>query len=379
MSQQQVRIIHIPLIPRTTAGTIIFPWKGDMFKSDSYSLGLSNDQFLSEEGYQFFSKIHSVFQNPLSEEDRRRLNEFSLRRRCLFSFVVLFIIYWVVPTNFIEMLTTQETVFLSVVFVSYIGLSMFWSQLNEIFQPHPLDFKFEKCQDIADEHNEILRSRGLKWGLSGFPHWIELTKDLKKQAYKFQVNTEEKITFNLMRGRYSKDFYLPQMTDERISHEEMYQMISKINADLRRPFRRLNPMGFAFCGAFYVVFLIWLKIFESIPEMWAFLFGFALFLILLVIPVGIFIWVDSRFQETFKVKYTADFQRYIRELNENLKSRGLRWSLPNEFPDSIELCKDYMNQNLSSQEIDTPLYSQERNSNKKLGKNKYAPLPEHED
>lgn len=51
-----------------------------------------------------------------------------------------------------------------------------------------------------------------------------------------------------------------------------------------------------------------------------------------------------------KSETKARCQQIINKQNEILKSRGLRWSLPKEFPNWIELHKDYQNPKIGSKQ-----------------------------
>jgi len=250
-----------------------------------------------------------------------------------------------------------------------------WVQSKKGFKTQPVDPSFEKCQDIVDEQNVLLRSRGLKWHLPNeFPSWIELTKNLERCVDEFQIETEGKITFILKRGRYSKDFYLPEMTEGRISHEEMHEFISQINADLRRPFARLNPGWFVFfliCDT-WIFALVMIN--DHLLELSSPFMNFVIVIILLVLSIIIATRVGSGYEEKLRVEFAASFEEQINEFNEILRSQGLRWKLPSQFPASIELCKDYNSQGDDSLETS----SEYNGGNRRFGKNGYAPLVEDE-
>lgn len=380
MWRQQDQVIPIP---STTASTIVFPFKRrpKTFETGFYSPELTDDQVSLEEVNQFFSKIHSAFHSPLSKEDQRRLNEPPLLRLYLTGPLSILILV-IIQIHFEEVMTLRETLILVIIWSNSVGLSLIWNWINEGFKPYPVILEFEKCQDIVDEYNETLQARGFKWRLPDqFPHWIELTKDLEKRANEVQAETEEKMIFSLKRGRFSKDFYSPEMTNGRISHEEMYQMISKINADLRRPFPRLNPKWLAFCLVLDIVILILVQINIYVPVPWNFLIGYALLGSFALIFIRCPALFEFGYQKKLKVDYTADFQRYMSELNETLRGRGLRWHLPKEFPDSIELLKDYKNQKVRT--VDLSLDNQKSEENEEVENQKaernfknnlYAPL-----
>ncbi len=370
MSQQTI------YIPPNTARTVVFPLNtgSKTFYTNFYSPDLTRDQVSIEEVNQFFSKIHSAFHDP------RPVNIWtSFGFTLLVSYLLPLAAFIILIPKNMDMMS-GEGLFFYVTFVEYIIITLVWFESRRGYKPQPVDPLFERCQDVVDEHNEILRGRGLRWRLpEQFPLWIELTKDEERQAHQFQVESEERITFSLRKRRYSKNFYLPEMTDGKISHEEMHEFISQINTNLRRPFVRLNPAWFVcllFCDAWILALY---KINHNFPEMLSSCMNFVIVIILLFISMFIYSGVESTFEEKFRAEFTTEFQGCISEFNENLRNRGLRWCLPGQFPFYIELCKDYKNQNLSSQQNEIPLYSQERNSNKRLGKNQYAQLPDNED
>lgn len=92
-----------------------------------------------------------------------------------------------------------------------------------------------KCQQVIDKHNEILKSRGLRWSLpKEFPNWIELHKDYQNpkanhnqsqeapdsqepsvsqsQEIKLNVKPESKPQQNFL-GRSNNEKYAPLSDD----------------------------------------------------------------------------------------------------------------------------------------------------------------------
>jgi len=96
--------------------------------------------------------------------------------------------------------------------------------------------------------------------------------------------------------------------------------------------------------------------------------------ILLIVSIIIAIRVGSGYEEKLRIEFAASFEEQINEFNEILRGRGLRWNLPSQFPNSIELCKDYNNQEDDSLETS----SEYNGENRRFGKNGYAPLGEDE-
>jgi len=233
-----------------------------------------------------------------------------------------------------------KSLFLILIWIEFFALFLNYYENKKGFMRENIDPVFEKCQDIVDDQNETLRSRGFKWNLpEQFPAWIELTKDLEKGANVFQADSEEKISFNLRKGRYSKDFYLPEMTGGRISYEEMCDFICEINADLRKPFSRTLPRWFFFCPVFDVLIIALILINDYFPL--SSFMNFVFVVVFLVCSIIVAIKVGSRYEEKFRAEFTDDSQGLIDGLNETLKGKGLRWNLPAQFPYSIELCKEY--------------------------------------
>jgi len=341
-----------------------------MFEKDFYSPALTGNRVSSEEVNQFFSKIHSAIRKPFPENSKRP-------PPFLLGFALMFLVPFISWNLAGYFGTTLEK---SILFF-FIGAQPFflytmWPPSVNKSRQQPLDILFERCQDIVDEQNEILRDRGLKWRLPAeFPYWIELTKDLKKQADEFQVNTEEKITFNLKRGRYSKDFYSPDMTDGKISHEEMHEFISRINDDLRRPPAGMNPGWFVFFLLFDAWVIALLKINDDFPYLLSSRMNYVIVIILLALSTTIATWVGSWDDRKFK----GYFQGLISEFNEILRSRGLRWNLPSKFPDSIELYKDYQEDDSSATSSEDDGEATHQNENRRNRSDLSVPLLEDHD
>jgi len=267
-----------------------------------------------------------------------------------------------------------------------------------------------KCQEIVDQHNKILRSRGLKWSCpSQFPDWIELTKDLQKPNNEFeqisQISeippmTETTIIFpvqffvfplkyrNLQSQQtkptrdyiFSADFYSSEMTDDRLSHEEVQDFISEMNVGYRKILKsstdqaeeKIYPPLFYLIGSF---FLFMVCVHPSILKKFE-------YLIIGFMVVGLIFFFVKECRETDKknIQIRAECQTIVDKYNQNLRHRGLRWSLPEKFPLWIELCKDYSSRiqlidipsNAEDLEAQRPKY--DRNYYKKPQNDMYARL-----
>ena len=239
-----------------------------------------------------------------------------------------------------------------------------------------------KCQEIVDQHNKILRSRGLKWSIPcQFPDWIELTKDMQRQNNEFEPTfehrcipptTEATIVFPAQfftlptmskRSRnyiFSSDFYSSEMTDERVSREEVQDFISEVNISYRKTLKSYTgeipqkvvvlPV-YLYMSSFILLAGISIHFPDLIGEEMFSLLAFALWAI-----CSTFMFVRfRRLKNKQNTQIRAGCQKVVDKYNQALRNRGLRWHLSEKFPLWIELCKDYSSR---TQLVDMPSFQQ---------------------
>ncbi len=220
------------------------------------------------------------------------------------------------------------------------------------------------CQEIADQQNKILRSRGLKWNLpENFPDWIELTKDMEKpmnglrsisQQHIIPPITRDTIVFPAWNSKipenfmFSHEFYSPEMTDDRISREEIQDFISEVNADQRKTSKNHDSGRSKEEGVLRIYLFLCLMFLPQYIDRYFDHFVAEIMIVTNISAVTILIFYmvlsDNRHNKEKNIKIRAGCQKIVDKYNETLSIRGLRWHLPEKFPLWIELCKDYKDQ-----------------------------------
>ncbi len=268
----------------------------------------------------------------------------------------------------------------------------------------------DKCQDMLDRENEILRSQNLKWHLPDtFPAWIELTKDMRKQNNDLEIpaqnvipqTTATRIIFPRQRYknedkngetlRFSYDLFSTEMVNHQISYKEVQEYLCETNVHLRTPFKMTSRMAWVthICLCIELFGVLYVR--NHIPDRLTALQQF------LIVVSSTFITFHlsgdelNKEEEKKKNNIKLGAKRIVDKYNRNLQNRGLRWYLPNEFPQWIELCNS-QNQGPDSQPINIhPPENQEssitpgddvemgnqsgdQNSNKAFENNLSAPL-----
>ncbi len=406
-------------ISPTTVKTIIFPFKRELstFSTDLYSPEMTDDQISLQEINHFISLIEAEYklyeqrntelseQWKMEKDEKDKSDEFACYWIMLTPLLLILSLF-LFPICFPKAFPSLEGVFPT--FFWFIHLLIFLEQKKESSSPSSFpsfetifDQMKEKCQKIADEHNKILRIRGLKWSIPlQFPDWIELTKDIEKQNIEFELSTpfgvpsttESMIIFPIQRYKYfthfedfqncgfSQDFYSPETTHGRISREEIQDFLSEVNDKLQKPLKKepksepktnflLFKLYISF--AFLVLYLSthFLHAFES-P------LGFIMTLILFS-PALIEVDEYTKRQDcknSYSENRKTRCQEIVEKYNETLQSRELRWHLPEEFPSWIELCKDYKTRRESIQLVEIS-GSKRKTRKRNYGQDeKYAPL-----
>lgn len=409
-------------IPPTTAETIVFPFKEELktFSTDFYSPDMMDDQVSLQEINQFVSQIEAEFklyeQRKTELEEQLKMDRESFEDQCcqIILNILLFYSSLFFFAFFPKIFPKLEALFPT--FFCLIHLAIFKEQKRESsLSSYPsfetlFDQMKKKCQEIADEHNKILRNRGLKWSIPlQFPYWIELNKDMEKQNIEFELltqlgvpsTTEYMIIFPIQRYKYftdfedfqncgfSQDFYSPETTHGRISREEIQDFLSEVNAELQKPLKKepkpqpkiktnFLPFQLYISFVFLVLYLSshFLHAFESLMGLIItfILFGPALKEVVDYEERKVCQDSDSE-KRTLQIKARkARCQEIGEKYNETLQSRELRWHLPEEFPSWIELCKDYKTRREPIQLVEIS-GSKRKAQKRNYGQDeKYAPL-----
>jgi len=175
------------------------------------------------------------------------------------------------------------------------------------------------------------------------------------------ASTHERLAFPLINSEFDSSFYNPGFTDGRASSEEIRQILTEIQAVRRPIFADLKKSH-----SRYILFVIF-------SFLLAFCFGFFLAtfigsvaaLFSFVLCIFLFVIVSWNLRSKI-IKATQDSQAAVNQVLEkysgSFASRGLRWSLPINFPTWIELHKDYLlSQNAGGQPVYMPpnMYQQQ--------------------
>ncbi len=382
-------------IPPTTSKTVVFPFdkESKTLQKNFYEPELTSDQVSIGEVNQFFNDIESEFKS--SETDLAS---------CCFVFIImiLFLMDFMVtivlstsPDRAFELFTNEEAIALAwiVPFVIFLIFKLCNGQLDDDNFSNQRNWK---CRDIVEEYNGTLESKGLKWHLpEKFPAWIELTKHMDKKSNDgfaitnqspIPATTELIIIFPAQRFLFSKiyrftqDFYSPDMVDGRVSSKEMTSFLIQINEFLRRPIEESFKISYSLllwlCFELFGLFYIY----NHLPNLLTTLTIVIIAAISVILCIILYIIEFHNEEKKINMQIKNGCQEILDQHNRILRGRGLRWRLPEEFPDWIELCKDDKNNNLSSQQSEREPEERKEYSDqdhqKKMKKQMYVPLPE---
>ena len=157
--------------------------------------------------------------------------------------------------------------------------------------------------------------------------------------------TDITIVFPKTGSRFYSEYYSPDLTDHRLSREDIAQFMQKIDNIRLNPedSRRENRCTLYLLIAWLLEYvtkklLCYLGILDEDQGqtyMW--------------IAVIFSCMISCCFFGHIEENQKDAIRKMVGEENQILKNKGLRWNLPNEFPAWIELCKDYKNQNYINQ------------------------------
>ncbi len=341
-------------VPPSTSKTITFPWKEESkaLYTAFYEPEMTNGKVSLEEINKFISVINS----------KCKLYKKESECDCFGFFVMITIIldlslFFAQPRdNFFGIFTNGEAILLTWFLWGLTYLlcgSLCGYQAEADFQSQMR----EKFQDMLDRENAILRDRNLKWHLPDeFPHWIELTKDMKKNnddveiPYPVPQATETTIIFPRRRYKSKKtelpqtwrfyyDFFSPDMTAEKISIKEVQKLFSEIDVYLRVTDKRDGKMTLLFFLYLGLPLFVLLYVCNHFPD---FLTTLQIMIIALnSLCVSLLLWFRKWEKEEKKREdqRRAGSQSIVDKYNKTLENKGLKWQLPDLFPLWIELCK----------------------------------------
>ena len=140
---------------------------------------------------------------------------------------------------------------------------------------------------------------------------------------------------------FHPDVYSPEDTDQRLSQEKVKFFLSKIDSVTNRYFFREKMIQFLcaliFIGGFIELTILLVRYSKLKVDIRDFL-AIGIICYILIIPIYYLLKCMSMIKPSAEV----DCQNFIDDENERIGRRGLRWLLPKNFPESIELHKDYL-------------------------------------
>lgn len=143
------------------------------------------------------------------------------------------------------------------------------------------------------------------------------------------------IPYEFFQGKFSKTVYDSQMTENRASNEEINQVLGNVEEILSR-----KPSYAKTFGILLTIYLI---------------AGLIAFLLQNTFNYTFQYWFEGSFWLflgivcfTFWMMYVNQWRKrkveagdYIDSIQHGFKQRGLRWHIPQQFPQWIEIFKDY--------------------------------------
>ncbi len=396
-------------IPPTTSKTVVFPFdkESKTFQKDFYEPELTGDQLSNEEVNQFLNDIEAELNKPSETNSAWTCFVISMIGLCWLDIIVTIFI-WVLPDRDFKEITKGEVIH----FAWMMPFVLIFLFLLCNGPPPESSGQLRKCKlrEIADKYNGALESKGLKWYLPDkFPAWIELTKHMDKKnnetddfetvGQQVPKTTEFTIIFPAKRKKnslslicqFNQDLYSPDMVNGRVSSQEMRVFLAEINNFFRTPIKRtsIEERSWKICcclGLWLQIELFGLCHFDNhFPEIlttFHYIMGVYSFLACILL---FFYFANSAIKRR-EMQRKNGCQEILDEQNRTLQGRGLRWCLPKEFPDWIELCKDEDNHNFirpqSEREPENDIEEGNQDSSqgyqKKFKDQMYVPLLEDE-
>ena len=399
-------------VPPTSSKTVVFPLNEqyNTYYTEFYESSMTNNQVSLQQINNFISDINAEYKLYKKKVDKQYWKA-SFFGMLLSLALLLDIMMLVAPSSddFLGLFTNGEVVILS--WFLLFSIHKLYGYLCDCkLGTDVLSELKDKCQDLLDEQNEILRSRNLKWlPPVEFPTWIELTKDMKKPNKNLKVAAQQPIpqtTENLIifpiqcyifnqklerLWRFSQDFFSPDMADGRISCQEVHDFLSEINACLRISYKGSFKVPFAVLICLSVELFGLLYVSNHFPDFLTTLQIITIAVISVIVSLVLYDRVTQREFQKRKALCKARCQTIVEKYNETLQTRGLRWQLPDQFSLWIELCKVPQNHDPNRELIDIPTENQElpinpgdeieagnQNHNRRFQNDRYAPLVEDE-
>jgi len=143
------------------------------------------------------------------------------------------------------------------------------------------------------------------------------------------------IPYEFFKGRFSKTVYTPEMTENRASNEEINQVLAKVE-DILSSKPSYAKTFFSLLMIYIIAGIIAFLLQKPFNYTFQYWFEGSFFLFLGVVFFAfLFIYANQ------VKKRKAEVNDYIDSIQYGFKQRGLRWHLPQQFPQWIEIFKDY--------------------------------------
>jgi len=199
------------------------------------------------------------------------------------------------------------------------------------------DERLFKVQAVIYRYNQEFLSQGLRWYIPDQDLYsIQLYKEYEIQDHFDPERTYAIFYFNPDSKAFLSDFYSPELTDCKISTEEIRQILAEF-ALFREAHERKMISRYAIILGFWVIiaiitYLLFAADFERKRKTDEELFtssGF-LFLIVALLKLAILGVVGVVFTKMRKIQ-SSRCQSEIEKQNRRLASRGLKWQVPFSF------------------------------------------------
>jgi len=156
--------------------------------------------------------------------------------------------------------------------------------------------------------------------------------------------------FNEQSNTFETDFYDPGLLDNQVSFEELNQFISEINGEYKLYKKGLVKEKLNDCFACSIVLIlnlyIYAFIFHSNNDPQSLLTITETIILTSVLSLFICVLCGCRLDELDVLsQMKGNCQDLVDQQNEILRSRDLKWHLPDQFPAWIELTKDMKKRN----------------------------------
>jgi len=216
--------------------------------------------------------------------------------------------------------------------------------------PKLKDERLFKVQAVVFRQNQEFLQQGLRWYIPDEDLYsIQLYKEYEIQDHFDPARTYAIFYFDPSNKRFISDFYDPELTEGKISTEEINQILAELalfrKAHEQRMILRYAIFPVSWIIVIIVSYLLFAVDFERKKKAGEELFtgsGF-LFLSLALLNLAIFCILGFLFTKLRKL-HVLKCQAGIEIQNQKLASRGLKWQIPSSFMERsiqwVELVKE---------------------------------------